>query len=52
MAELGIQGNNERSTLPLTAVFDRHGRVTAQWQGSLDYLPVLAAAKAAFHGRQ
>jgi hypothetical protein len=47
LAELGIQGNAERSALPLTAVIDRDGRVTAHWQGSLDYLPVLTAAKAA-----
>jgi hypothetical protein len=47
IAVLGIRANGQRSKLPLTIVFDRDGRVTAQWQGSLDYLPVLGAAKAA-----
>jgi hypothetical protein len=47
MTELGVRGSVNRSTLPLTVVFDSNGRVTAQWQGTVDYLPVLMAAKAA-----
>jgi hypothetical protein len=46
MAQLGIP-NSGHSTLPLTVVFDRSGRVTEHWRGTLDYVPVLAAAKAA-----
>jgi hypothetical protein len=47
MGELGIRKNGEPLNLPITAVLDRDGRVTAQWHGTVDYLPVLAAAKAA-----
>jgi hypothetical protein len=46
MGELGLR-HSGNSNLPITAVFDRNGRVTEQWHGTLDYLPVLAAAKAA-----
>jgi hypothetical protein len=45
MAELGIPESNH-SSLPLTVVFDRNGRVADHWRGTLDYLRVLAAAKA------
>jgi hypothetical protein len=46
MGELGL-GHSGKSHFPVTAVFDRNGRVTEQWDGTLDYLPVLVAAKAA-----
>jgi hypothetical protein len=46
MGELGLR-HSGKSDLPMTAVFDRNGRVTEQWDGTLDYLPVLVAAKAA-----
>jgi hypothetical protein len=47
LAELGVRGDPERTKLPLTAVFDRNGVVRVHWQGELDYVPVLGAAKAA-----
>jgi hypothetical protein len=46
LAELGI-GDKDSASLPVTAVFNSNGKVTAQWQGELDYLAVLTAAKAA-----
>jgi len=46
MGELGLR-HSGNSDLPVTAVFDRNGRVTEQWHGTLEYLPVLGAAKAA-----
>jgi hypothetical protein len=45
MSALGM--DTDHSKLPVVAVFDRSGHVTAQWSGNLDYAPVLAAAKAA-----
>jgi hypothetical protein len=44
---LGVRRSNGHSSLPLTTVLDRNGAVAAQWRGSLDYVPVLSAAKAA-----
>jgi hypothetical protein len=46
MGELGLR-HSGKSDLPMTVVFGRDGRVTEQWHGTLDYLPVLVAAKAA-----
>jgi hypothetical protein len=33
--------------LPITAVFNRTGEVTGQWQGTLDYDTIRSTAKAA-----
>jgi hypothetical protein len=46
LAPLGI-APSDHQRLSLAVVFDRKGAVAGQWRGSLEYLPVLVAAKAA-----
>jgi hypothetical protein len=43
LERLGVRGG----ALPITAVFNHTGAVTAQWQGTLDYDTIRSAAKAA-----
>jgi hypothetical protein len=49
LTDLGIKIGEQRS-IPLVAVIDSKGTVTAQWQGEPDYMPIIAAAKAARQG--
>jgi hypothetical protein len=46
LTPLGI-APSDHQRLSLAVVFDRTGAVAGQWRGSLEYLPVLMAAKAA-----